>query len=276
MTPEDYAVFCRFLENSCGIVLGDKKDYLVASRLSPLMLTHGIDSLQELVELAAGRDGSGLRECIVDAMTTNETFWFRDGYPFEVLKQRILPELTQSGVRQIRIWSAGCSSGEEPYSISMAIQEYLLSDPSQAARDTQIIATDISSSMLKQSMLGLYDSKFLSRGLSPERRQRFFIPSGDKWEVKEEVRKRVRFQELNLMENFLSLGRHDVIFCRNVLIYFSTELRRDILRRMAQILNPGGRLLVGASESVANYSDAFEMVRHQAGVIYRLKAVGDP
>ncbi len=273
MTPEDYAVFCRFLENSCGIVLGDKKDYLVASRLGPLMLTHGIDSLRELVELATGRDGSGLRECIVDAMTTNETFWFRDGYPFEVLKQRILPELAQSGVRQIRIWSAGCSSGEEPYSISMAIQEYLLSDPSQAVRDTRIIATDISSSMLKQSMLGLYDSKFLSRGLSPERRQRFFIPRGDKWEVKEEVRKRVKFQGLNLMENFLSLGRHDMIFCRNVLIYFSTELRRDILSRMAQMLNPSGYLLVGASESVASYSDAFEMVRHQAGVIYRLKAV---
>jgi chemotaxis protein methyltransferase CheR len=269
LDPADYAAFRAFLEEACGIVLGENKEYLVFSRLSRLMAEQGLDSLRDLVSKAGG--GAVLRERIVDAMTTNETLWFRDGYPFEVFKQKLLPEVAAERRANLRIWSAACSTGEEPYSLAMAIAEYQIANPGRLPADIQIVATDISSSVLAQARTGQYEEKNLARGLSAERRQRFFVNKGARWEVREEIRRRVRFQEINLKSSYALLGKFDMIFCRNVLIYFSGELKSDILNRMAERLQPRGVLVLGASESLSGYSEAFEMVRCQPGVVYRLK-----
>jgi len=271
ISPEQYEDFRRFLEDACGIVLGDNKHYLVTSRLSRLMREFGIESFGELMKKLKYERQPKLRESIVDAMTTNETLWFRDNYPFEILKNIILPEISKQRLHQLRIWSAACSSGQEPYSISITIQEYLGLRPGSLPGNIQIIGTDISASMLRQADSAIYDQMSLARGISEERRKRFFNLRGDKWEVKPELRSRVAFRELNLMHNFASLGRFDIVFCRNVLIYFSSELKSDILRRIAQTLNPRGYLFLGSSESPMSYNDDFEMVRTPHGVVYRLK-----
>jgi len=270
LAPDEYEAFRVFLEQACGIVLGDNKHYLVVSRLSRVLSEQGIDSLGELVRRLKASRGDGLRERIIEAMTTNETYWFRDGYPFEVLKTRIIPELAGRGPRPLKIWSAACSSGQEPYSISIAVQEWLNARPGHALQ-VEILGTDISPAMLKLAQEGHYDAMTAGRGLSEERKRRYLIDRGNGWQVRPEIRDRVRFMPANLLQSYSLLGRFDVIFCRNVLIYFSADSKRDILKRMAGVLNPGGYLFLGSSESITQYSDAFELVRCNPGVVYRLK-----
>lgn len=272
MTREDYEEFRRFLADACGITLGDNKQYLVSSRLSPLMLEFNIVSIRELIERVRRDRQSKLTERIIDAMTTNETQWFRDQFPFEILKQTILPGIPRGRAQPVRIWSAACSSGQEPYSIAISVHEHLLRNPGTLSGGVQILATDISPTMLKQAALGLYDGVAIARGLSAERRQRYFLPAGSQWVVKPDVRRLVSFREMNLCQGYEALGKFDVIFCRNVLIYFAAELKRDIIKRMSQALNPGGYLFLGAAESLSNYSEAFEMLRLDGGIVYRLKS----
>jgi len=272
ISTEEYEAFRRFLEDACGIMLGDNKQYLVTSRLNRLMREFEIAGFGELMQRLKREPHSQLRERIVDAMTTNETLWFRDSYPFEVLRNAILPEFSEKRLSQFKIWSAACSSGQEAYSISMTIQEYLASKPGSLPANVQIVGTDISPTMLRQAKEGVYDRMAVERGLSEDRKRRFFTQRQDgQWEVRPEIKKPVSFRELNLMANFSSLGRFDIIFCRNVLIYFSTDLKRDILARIAKTMNPRGYLFLGGSESPSSYSDAFEMVRTPHGVVYRLK-----
>jgi chemotaxis protein methyltransferase CheR len=271
ITTKDYQAFRTFLEDVSGIVLGDNKQYLVTSRLTKLIAENEINSFSELMQRIKS-DGR-LRNRIMDAMTTNETSWFRDVYPFDILKEKLLPELAQSQPRTIRIWSAACSTGQEPYSLSMMTQEYMQSKPGSLAQDTvQIIGTDISPSVLATAKSGIYEGVAVSRGLPQDRKARFFREISDGWEVSDEIQRRVSFRELNLMQSYTLLGRFDIIYCRNVLIYFSTELKRDILSRMAKCLNPGGFLILGGSESISNYSDEFELIRWRNGVIYQLKS----
>lgn len=269
-TDEQYRVFCQFLETNTGIVLGESKQYLVKSRLSPLLSRFGIESLGELLNRAMQLRERELKTAVIDAMTTNETLWFRDIYPFTLLAERLLPELARPG-KTLKIWSAACSSGQEPYSIAMIAQEYLAKRPGSLP-GLQILATDISSSMLEQCKQGVYDSLSLARGLSPERRSRFFTPLADgKMQLQASVRNMVSFRSFNLLDSYAALGKFDLIFCRNVLIYFSPENKSKILNQFAGALNPGGYLLLGASESLTGLSDKFEMVRCSPGIIYRLK-----
>ncbi|MCO3926510.1 protein-glutamate O-methyltransferase CheR [Pseudomonas aeruginosa] len=249
----DFELFRVFLEKTCGIVLGSNKQYLVSSRLNKLMEQQGIKSLGELVQRIQTQRG-GLREMVVDAMTTNETLWFRDTYPFEVLKQRVLPELIKAnGGQRLRIWSAACSSGQEPYSLSMAIDEFEKTNLGQLKAGVQIVATDLSGSMLTAAKAGEYDTLAMGRGLSPERLQRYFDAKGPgRWAVKPAIRSRVEFRALNLLDSYASLGKFDMVFCRNVLIYFSAEVKRDILLRIHGTLKPGGYLFLGASEALNN------------------------
>ncbi|MCF6337967.1 MAG: protein-glutamate O-methyltransferase CheR [Gammaproteobacteria bacterium] len=270
ITTEDYQSFRKFLEDACGIVLGDNKQYLVTSRLTKLISDNEIDSFSTLMKRMKV-DGK-LRHCIMDAMTTNETSWFRDVYPFDIFKEKLLPELIKMQPRTIRVWSAACSTGQEPYSLSMMVQEYLQSKPGSLSRNAvQIIGTDISPSVLAVAKSGVYEGVAVSRGLPQERKARFFRETSAGWEVSVDIKKRVSFRELNLMQNYTLLGRFDIIYCRNVLIYFSTELKRDILARMANCLNPGGFLVLGGSESITNYSNEFDLIRWRNGVIYQLK-----
>jgi len=236
----DFEQFRTFLEKACGILLGTNKQYLVSSRLNKLMEQNGIKTLGELVQRMQSQPRSGLREQVVDAMTTNETLWFRDTYPFEVLKSRVLPELIKANPGQrLRIWSAACSSGQEPYSLSMTIDEFEKTNLGQLKGGVQIVATDLSPSMLINCKSGEYDSLAMGRGLSQERLQRYFDPKGPgRWVVKPAIRSRIEFRALNLLDSYASLGKFDVVFCRNVLIYFSAEVKKDILTRIHAMLKP--------------------------------------
>lgn len=272
ISAQDYDGFRRYLQDACGIVLGENKQYLVSSRLSPLMRTQDIGTLGGLLEQIRSPRGAELRQAVIDAMTTNETLWFRDAYPFQVLTEVIYPQY-KGQASPLRIWCAACSSGQEPYSISMVTEEYCQKAPSALPGGVQIIGTDISAQMLKACEQGIYEPLALVRGLSEERKQRFFEPLPDKerWQVKTAIRRRATFKALNLMDSYSSLGKFEIVFCRNVLIYFSPELKAQIIDKIANQLHPRGYLFLGASESMAGLSERFEMIRCHPGIVYRLK-----
>ncbi|MEJ2621449.1 MAG: protein-glutamate O-methyltransferase CheR [Candidatus Thiodiazotropha sp.] len=269
ISSADYEAFKDFLQQACGILLGNGKEYLVSSRLNSVMKDAGVASLGELLKQIKSPVHSRLKVKVIDAMTTNETFWFRDIGHYILLKETILPDLNQQMNGSIRIWSAACSSGQEPYNISMIADEY--QSAKGRGRPVQIQATDISSKVLNEARTGVYCGLAVERGLTHEQRQRFFIPKGDCLEVKPEIKRRVSFKPMNLADSFQSMGRFDVIFCRNVLIYFSNDLKKDIVERMADILNPGGYLFLGSTESINQLTDRFEMKVGHGGISYRLK-----
>lgn len=271
LQESEYRQFRDFLEQQCGIVLGENKQYLVKSRLGPLMQRFSIATLSELLAKTMNPFERQLRSAVIDAMTTNETLWFRDTYPYELLKSQIFPELEKT-CRSVKIWSAASSSGQEPYSISMTALEYQQGRPSAFAGGVSILGTDISNTMLEHCQRAEYDGLALARGLSPERRSRFFEDSGKgMMRVKEQVRKNVSFRHLNLLDSYTLLGKFDIIFCRNVLIYFSPEVKTKIIRQFAQALNSRGYLILGASESLSSLNEDFEMLRCNPGIIYRKK-----
>ncbi len=260
-----YEEFRAFLEKACGIVLGDNKQYLVVSRLSSLLVEYKIDNLHELIRRMQQASQRALREAVVDAMTTNETLWFRDVHPINILRDRLLPELQRAGSGPVRIWSAACSSGQEPYSISITAEE-CRARRRRHAQPVEIVATDLSRQMLEACRIGEYDQLSLGRGLSRERLNRHFESvDGGRWRVRREVAQRVRFQSLNLLDSYLSLGRFDIVFCRNVLIYFSGERKADILRRIHGTLRPGGYLILGASEGLTDIGQQYQMVQCNPG-----------
>lgn len=264
-----YQEFSRFLEKHCGIVLGDNKLYLVRSRLSPLISQHQCTSLTELVQRAMEPRQRELRAVVIDAMTTNETLWFRDGYPFKILTEKLLPAYSKLG-RPLKIWSSASSSGQEPYSIAMSCLEYQAKRPGTLPHGFQILATDISTSMLDHCKQGEYDTLALSRGLSDERLKRFFSPTtSGMHQIKPEVKNKVTFRHFNLLDSFVMLGKFDIIFCRNVLIYFSADVKKQIFKNFANALNPDGSLMLGASESMTGLSDDFTMVRYPPGIVYQ-------
>jgi len=271
IAPDDYKKFSHFLEKACGITLGDGKQYLITSRLSKLLRDEKIASVAELLTALELGNPRYLRDLVIDAMTTNETSWFRDRSPFEVLAKDVFPLWDSDRKQQCKIWSAACSSGQEPYTISIALSEYIALTATTKLNSASIIATDISASMLEEAEQAEYDEKILGRGLSSDQKQQFFKESGGRWLVASAIRQRVSFKEQNLLLSYDALGKFDIIFCRNVLIYFAAQRKTDILNRMARALNPGGFLFLGASETVMGYSDAFEMIRSASGVYYRLK-----
>lgn len=271
ISPQEYDQFKLFLEQACGIVLGEGKQYLIASRLTRLLRDEGMATIAELLSAIHRNSPRHLRDSVIDAMTTNETSWFRDRSPFECLEKSVFPEMERDGKRQCRIWSSACSSGQEPYTISITASEYTKSVITSGFNMAQIVATDISASMLLEAKRAEYDESILGRGLSAERKKQFFQASDNRWQVVDDIKRRVSFREQNLLSSYDALGKFDIIFCRNVLIYFSPERKSDILNRMAKSLNPRGYLFLGASETITGYSDAFEMVPSPQGVFYRRK-----
>lgn len=268
--PDEFKAFSLFLEQSCGILLGDHKQYLVQSRLGRILKENNYSSLDELTTKLSGYSSAALKQQVINAMTTNETLWFRDVHPFEILADRILPELSQTlkGGR-LRVWSAACSSGQEPYSISMILDEYKARQP-RAFSAEEIVATDISTEVLNLAKAGEYEMLALGRGLSQDRLKKYFseIPSGG-WKIKPDIQRRVRFQSLNLLGSYATLGQYDLVFIRNVLIYFSSDVKETILRKIHKQMKKGGYLLVGASESLSSLSDIFEMTNCRPGIIYK-------
>lgn len=264
----DYLAFQRYLERASGIVLGPGSESLIESRLTPLVQQHGLGGLRDLVRALENGTNARLRAAVIDAMTTSETSWLRDPAHFRILVEEVLPTLRAS---RVRIWSAGCATGQEPYSISMVVQDYLRSGPTRFASGVEIVATDIAHSALDEARRGLYCGSRASRGLSEEHRQRFFAPApGDCLSVRQEIRQRVVFREFNLTRGLDVLGHFDVIFCRNVLAYFATPLRREVLERLARSLTSGGYLFLGSTEDLRGQSRAFE-VRSAGGATYYKK-----
>ncbi|QEY15365.1 protein-glutamate O-methyltransferase CheR [Cellvibrio sp. KY-GH-1] len=273
LDQQEFDQFRQFLEDACGISLGDNKQYLVTNRIRRILEENNIASFGELVKVLKQGFNRKLKDQVVDSMTTNETFWFRDNYPYDHLKNTLLPQLMAPNNRMfgpIRVWSAACSSGQEPYSISMMVEEYKRQAMGNLPRAVQIVATDLSSTVLDQAKRGEYDKLSVMRGLSADRLERYFDnPIPTMWRVKGFVKERIDFRSLNLMDSYASLGKFDIVFCRNVLIYFNADLKRQILQKIHASLKPQGLLFLGSSEGLAGAADLFEMVRCEPGILYK-------
>jgi chemotaxis protein methyltransferase CheR len=264
VTPPDYEYLRKLLKERSGLDLSSDKQYLVESRLVPLAHRYGHSGISELVARMKG-GGEALIADVVEAMTTNETFFFRDKIPFDHLRETVLPALLQSRAarRSIRIWSAASSTGQEPYSIAMVLKEQaqLL-----AGWRVEIVATDLSLEVLEKSKSGIYSQFEVQRGLPIQLLVKYFTQTGELWQINSDVRGMVQHRQLNLLQNFSHLGKFDMIFCRNVLIYFDQETKIDIFERLNQVLEADGMLLLGAAESVVGITDAFRPCPDRRGL----------
>jgi len=270
MKAEDFGFLAALLKRQSGLVLAADKSYLVESRLLPVTRKHGLGSLEALIAtLRANPETGPLAKEVIDAMTTNESFFFRDIKPFDQFKSLVLPRLLQARAttRRIRIWSAACSSGQEPYSLAMILRE---EGPKLAGWRFEIVATDISAEMLEKSKAGLYSQFEVQRGLPVQYLVKYFTQMGDKWKIDPSLREIIRFREFNLLNDPAPLGHFDVVFCRNVLIYFDNETKRQILDRVSRILLPDGYLYLGGAETVLGISDKFHAVPGERGVYCRI------
>jgi chemotaxis protein methyltransferase CheR len=251
----DFDALRHFLSHSSGLSLDADKGYLAESRLAPTIERAGVANLGELMRRLNTRTDPELSQAVIDAMMTNETFFFRDRIPFDNFRRTILPQLleTRRGVRKIRIWCCACSSGQEPYSLAMILDEEA---QKLVGWNVEILATDLSRSVLAGAREGLYSQFEVQRGLPISHLLRYFRQEGERWRINEHLRSRVRFEELNLLSDFQKLGRFDVIFCRNVLIYFDVATKKTVLDRLAQALTPDGFFVMGAAETVVGLTDA--------------------
>ena len=267
MSKSDYLDFKDYLKDISGIDLGENKEYLVSTRLKNLFSDSGCKDLSAFTRLVQSTHGKTLRQQVIDMMTTNETFWFRDRYPFDYFSNVVLPTFASSG-QKLRVWCAAASSGQEPFSLSILAEEYKKKCPDLKI---EIVATDLSRRMLDQAREGQFNRLAMGRGLSEDRIRQHFSVSSDKkhWLLKPNILKNVHFRQQNLLDNFSNLGRFDVIFCRNVLIYFSRPLKTDVLTRMHKNLIGEKILFLGASENLSDATELFSMEHCRPGVYFR-------
>lgn len=275
ITPNDFKLLRDYIERHCGILLGDEKVYLVETRLAGLLVETGCRDYGSLYRLAISETGTELRDKIVDAMTTNETLWFRDGHPFQILREILLPEFGQQLLKgqrfRIRIWSAAASTGQEPYSIAMTILEYCREHPGIQPTQFEILASDISPSALFLAKAGRYDEGAMGRGLPDELRDRYFHREGPVWVLDESVKRLVTLRKFNLQDSMEPLGRFDIVFCRYVTIYFSEAFKRQIYEGIARLTAPGGYLFISAVENLQAHADLFEPIHQASGTYYRAR-----
>ena len=272
MTPLDYEFLRKLLKERSGLDLSSDKQYLVESRLIPLARRGGLPGIGELVQkLKIGAEP--LTSEVVEAMTTNETFFFRDKIPFDHLKEAVLPALVQAraGRRALRIWCAASSTGQEPYSIAMCVKEFA----ALAGWRVEIVATDLSQEVLDKSKAGIYSQFEVQRGLPIQLLVKHFKQIGELWQLNADIRSMVQHRQLNLLQDFSHLGTFDLIFCRNVLIYFDQDTKVGIFERLSRMLEPDGALALGAAESVVGLSDAFKPYPDRRG-LYRPNAARAP
>ncbi len=253
-----------------GIVLDDK-EYLIESRLSTLAQRGGFGDLGRLLQSLRQANGGALEYKVVEALTTNETLFFRDAHPFEALEKTIVPELLARNAarKRLRIWSAACSTGQEPYSLAMLLRECI---PEVDAWRIDILGTDISDAVLEQARRGIYNQLEVNRGLTAARLAKYFEQTAEGWRLVPPIRQMVKFERLNLIGRWPVQQAFDIVLLRNVMIYFDTALRKTILFKMAEQLAPGGYLLMGAGETPVALSDRFEVLLSGRTAVYRLKA----
>lgn len=266
----DFDYIRELVRRGSAIVLEATKEYLVEARLGPLARKEGLGSLAELVARLRAEQNGPLQRKVIDAMTTNETLFFRDVHPFEALRKTVLPELiaARGPSRHLRIWSAACSTGQEPYTIAMTLRE---SFPELAAWKLDIFATDLSGEVLAKARAGTYGQIEVNRGLPAKLMIKYFTKQGVDWQVNEDLRKMVDFREMNLAETWPMMQPYDVVFLRNVLIYFDVETKKSILGRVRRLLRPDGYLFLGAAETTMNLDDGFERVQIEKSGAYRVR-----
>ncbi len=252
---------CELIRQWCGVTLDSAKHYMVRNRLRPVQTDFNISSLEELVAKATGPTGIRLRERVIDALTTHETLFFRDQTPFDALKTHIIPEARKAagnGRPRLRVWSSACSTGQEPYSVAMWLLESI---PDIAGWEIKILASDVSVMAVEQARIGRYQEHELRRGLSPELRLKYFDKVGEDWQIQDRVRRLVQFQPGNLLGASQPPGPFELIYCRNVAIYFSDDDRKKVFQMTANRLAPGGRLFVGCSEVLSDFRNTLKMER---------------
>lgn len=271
LSKTDFEFVRDLMLKSAAIVLEAGKEYLVESRLAPLAHQEGFASLAELIDQLRKQPFNGLHWKIIEAMTTNETSFFRDVHPFEALKRAILPELLtkRAHERRLHIWCAASSSGQEPYSVAMLLREYF---PTLASWTIRFVASDISTDMLARSREGRYSQLEVNRGLPATLLVKYFQRQGTEWQIKEELRQMIEFQQVNLAKTWPSLPPMDIILMRNVMIYFDVATRKAILNKIYRLLRPDGYLFLGGAETTMNLDDAFERVEFEKSGCYRLRS----
>jgi chemotaxis protein methyltransferase CheR len=272
LQPEEHKSLAQYIYSLCAVTLDDSKAYLIESRLAGLVEETGCGSYSGLLLRAKSDPSRALDRRIIDAITTNETFFFRDTTPFDLLRHKIIPDLidrrARTGAARLRIWSAACSTGQELYSIAILLKE-LLGEPDRYG--VRLLGTDISDDAVARASRGQYSPVEISRGLSEAQRTKYFVSATGGWQIRDEIRGMASFKKLNLMADFASLGRFDVIFCRNVAIYFTERDRISLFGRMERALEAGGYLVIGAMESLNGLCPQFESKRHLRSVYYQVK-----
>jgi chemotaxis protein methyltransferase CheR len=264
VTPPEYEYLRKFLRDHSGLDLSADKQYLIESRLLPLARKAGLSGIGELVQKLQG-GSSALVTNVVEAMTTNETFFFRDKVPFDHFRDTIMPEIlkARSGRKSVRIWCAAGSTGQEPYSLAMCLKEM---GAALTGWRVEIIATDLSQEVLEKSRAGIYSQFEVQRGLPIQMLVKYFKQVGETWQANPELRAMIQHRQLNLLHDFSQLGVFDVIFCRNVLIYFDQDTKINIFNRLARQIEPDGFLVLGAAETVVGLTDAFRPIPERRGL----------
>ncbi|SFH51605.1 MCP methyltransferase, CheR-type [Tindallia magadiensis] len=276
LSNREFSLFQKYIEDQCGIAIGDEKAYLIESRLTKLLIESKLNSFEELYKMLYNKNDPKLSEKVIDAITTNETLWFRDKTPWIILEKELMAEyisMIRNTGKKIKIWSAAASSGQEAYSTVIAVDQYLKRHRIKdvGLKDFEIVGTDISAPVLEIAKMGRYDPISIMRGLDPKLKEEYFINEGRVWTVKDEIKKHVKFRKFNLQNSFHSLGKFDMIFCRYVMIYFSQDFKKEMTKKLASALQEKGVLFIGNSEIFPNYKEYFEAKHVDKGIYYQVK-----
>ncbi len=280
MNVTDFELIAQLLKERSGLALNKEKAYLLESRLNPVARKWNFSGFDELAQAIRVKKDEALLVDVTEAMTTNESFFFRDQKPFDQFNEIVLPHVLKSCAtkRSFRIWSAACSSGQEPYTLAMLLKEHA---DKLAGWRVEIVATDLSNEILDKAKEGLYSQFEVQRGLPISLLVKHFVQVGDRWQIDDSLRKMVKFQQFNLLGDLSALGRFDVVFCRNVLIYFDTPTKTRVLDGISNLLPPDGFLYLGGAETVLGTTDRFQIMQGQRGIYglatqdgERAKAVG--
>lgn len=269
LTDEEFRLFSYYIHKVSGIYLDSSKDYLIKNRLHRLVKSTCSHSFLELYTKVISDKSGQLEESVINIISTNETSFFRDRYPFEMLKEFILPEIIHhpNPNRSIDIWSTACSTGQEVYTMGIILKELL---GSESPYNINILGTDISNSVIESANKGSYNPIEMERGLNKSIKERYFHDRGDMWEVSDSIKSLTTFRQLNLLDDFDDLGEFDIILCRNVAIYFDETHKNSLFERLGKRLKSGGYLIIGATESITNVKSEFKMYRYEDSVYYKL------
>lgn len=275
ISPEEIKLITKYIYDISGIYLDDSKKYLLETRLNGIAEEQGCTNYQEFYNKAKADATKSIERRIVDAISTNETLFFRDTGPFQLLQHKIIPELIDARASKssmlktsLKIWSAASSTGQELYSVAIVLQE-LLKDLSKYS--IKLLGTDISDAAIAQASSGKYNKFEIERGLARDKLTKYFSPMGQTWKVNDHLRSMVNFRKFNLMSTFSGIGKFDLVLCRNVAIYFTLEDRKKLFNKIADVLEPDGYLIIGSTESLTGVCPRFIPKRHLRSIFYQLK-----